>query len=121
MRRGGGSEQPVKGRRANRPKAPKVSTAALSNADPQNQVRTLTRELEEANERQNATVEVLQVIDSSQAISRRYSRRSWKKAHHLCAVAHGALHLYDGKMTRAVAVHGLPPAFADHGSVAAGL
>jgi hypothetical protein len=33
MRRRGGSEQPVKGRRANRPKARKVLTAAPSMAD----------------------------------------------------------------------------------------
>src|SRR5215471_11384928 len=65
MRQRGQSEQPMKGRRANRPKSREVSTAAPSIADLQNQVGTLTRELKEANERQTATAEVLKVISSS--------------------------------------------------------
>ena len=65
MRRGGGSEQPVKGSHANRPKTRKVSTAAPSIADLQKQVGTLNRELKEANARQNATADVLHVINRS--------------------------------------------------------
>ena len=65
MRRRGGSEQPVKGRRANRPKARKVSTAAPSMADLQKQVGNLTRELKEAREQQSATADVLKVISRS--------------------------------------------------------
>ena len=64
MRHRGGSEQPVKGRHANRPKARKGSTATSSMADLQRQIGTLTRELKEANERQTETAEVLQVINS---------------------------------------------------------
>jgi len=63
MRQRGGSEQRVKGRRANRPKARTI--AAPSIADLQSQVGSLTRELKEANERQTATAEVLRVIASS--------------------------------------------------------
>ena len=48
MRRRGGSEQPVKGQRANRPKTRKVSTAAPSITDLEKQVGLLTRELKEA-------------------------------------------------------------------------
>src|SRR6516165_11085946 len=59
MRQRGGSEQPVKGRRANRPKARKVSIAAPSVADLQKQVGVLTRKLKEANERQVATADEL--------------------------------------------------------------
>ena len=52
MRQRGGSEQPVKGRRANRPKARKGSTATSSMADLQRQVSTLTRELKAARDQQ---------------------------------------------------------------------
>src|SRR5215471_6104088 len=65
MRRRGGSEQPMKGRRANRPKARKISTAAPSMADLQKQVGNLTRELKEAREQQSATAAVLKVISRS--------------------------------------------------------
>ena len=63
MQHRGRSGQPVKGRRANKPMARKVSTSSM--ADLQKQISALTRELKEANERQSATADVLQVINSS--------------------------------------------------------
>ena len=65
MRQRGGSEQPIKGRRASRPKTRKVSTAAQSIADLQKQVGTLTRGLKEALQPQSATADVLKVISHS--------------------------------------------------------
>src|SRR5215475_3689882 len=63
MRQRGGSEKPVKGRRANRPKARAI--VAPSVADLQKQVSILSRELKEAREQQAATADVLKVISRS--------------------------------------------------------
>jgi len=65
MRQRGGSEQSVKVRRANGPKARKASTTAPSTADLQRQIDTLTREANEAREQQAATADILRVISRS--------------------------------------------------------
>src|SRR6516165_322387 len=112
MRQRGGSEQPVKGHRANRPKARKGSTATSSMADLQRQIGTLTRELKEANDRQTATAEVLRIVASSPEDLQPVFDAMLEKAIALCQAKFGTLFLYDGKAFSIVADRNLPPEYA---------
>jgi PAS domain S-box-containing protein len=109
----GGNEQPVRAKRAERPKARKGSTAARSVADLQKQVGNLTRDLKDANERQTATAEVLQVINSSPGDLAPVFETMLKKALALCGAAYGTLWTYDGERMHAAANWGMPPAMAE--------
>ncbi len=111
MRRRGGSERPVKGPRANR-KARKASIAAPSVANLQKQIGILTRELKETREQQTASVEVLQVINSSFGNLARVFDAMLDKALGLCGAAFGILWTYDGAEIHAAALRGVPPAYA---------
>jgi two-component system, NtrC family, sensor kinase len=114
MRQRGESKQPVKGRRANRPRArTKARTiAAPSVSDLQKQVSNLTSELKEALEFQIATGEVLRIVASSPEHLQSVFDAMLEKAIALCDAKFGTLFLYDGKAFTVAADRNLPLAYA---------
>jgi class 3 adenylate cyclase len=76
-------------------------------------VAALTRELTEAREQQTATSEVLKVISSSPGELEPVFMAMLENAVRICEAKFGTMFLREGEAFRIVAMHNVPPAFAE--------
>jgi GAF domain-containing protein len=112
--------EPIKGRRREAPKpkrrdAPKAAARSKSSSAAEvPEVARLTRELNEAQERQAATLEVLQVISRFAGDLQPVFQAMLKNAVRLCDAKFGNIFRWDGEALHPVAAHNTPAAFAEH-------
>src|SRR5215475_3446371 len=105
MQRRGRSGQPVKGRRTTRRKARKAPIGHASPANLQNKLDQLTREFDDARQRETATSEVLQVISRSPGELEPVFNAILANATRICEAAFGVLLVCEGTVFRSVAIH----------------
>src|SRR5262245_49347155 len=105
MRRREKSGQPAKVRRRNRPKARKAPIGHASPANLRDTLDQLTRELDDARQRETATSEVLKIISSSPGQLEAVFNALLANATRICEATFGNLFLREGSIFRAVAVH----------------
>ena len=114
MRRRGKSGHPAKVRRENRPKARKAPISHASPTDLQGKLDRVTRELDDARQREIATSEVLRVISSSLGELEPVFEAMLENAVRICDAKFGNLFLREDGAFRFGATHGAPPAYADY-------
>ena len=113
MQRHGGSERPVKGPRANRPKARNAPTGQESTDRSIEQFDRLKREREEAREQQAATAEILRVIRASPNDVQPVFETIVRNAVSLCGGLFANVFRFDGELLHYVASHNVGPSYAD--------
>jgi transcriptional regulator with GAF, ATPase, and Fis domain len=112
--RAGGKASNARGREALKSKRRDASRTAPSSAPIQDaDVARLTRELNEASERQAATSEVLEVISGSPGDLQPVFASILENAVRICDAKFGNIYRWDGEALHIVATHKTPPAFAE--------
>ena len=91
----------------------KQAVIAIENTRLLNELRQRTDDLTEALEQQTATSEVLGIISSSPGELEPVFQAMLANAYALCDAKFGVLNLYEGGAFRTVAVHNVPPAYAE--------
>ena len=103
--------QRLKGGKAKR-LAPKESMSP--SADERGVIARLTRERDEALEREKATAEVLRVISASPGRLEPIFQAMLEKATRLCEASFGNMLLYEAGLLRRVAFHNTPPKYKEY-------
>ena len=110
----GGKASKARGREALKTKrrdAPKTASSSAPTQDAE--VARLTRELNEALERQTATSEVLEVISGSPGDLQPVFAAMLENAVRICDAKFGNIYRRDGEALHLVAAHNTPPAFVE--------
>ena len=111
-RRSRAGREPVKTRR-HKAATKSAHGRSFSVADHETEVARLTRERDEAHERETAAAEVLRVISASPGDIQPVFAAMLSNATRLCEAKFGVLMLCEGDAFRAAALHNVPSAFAD--------
>jgi class 3 adenylate cyclase len=120
MRRSRAGGKPIKGQRRKTPepksrKTPTGVRSRSSSADgAETEVAKLRLELKEALDQQTATSDVLRVISSAPSELDTIFRAILANATRLCEASFGILSLNESDMLRVVAMHNVPPAYAEY-------